>query len=299
MAGQAVAEVFAAWAGGLETDAIPQAARDVARHALLDVAGLCIAARGMDYVGAALAAWDAEGPCTALGHRRGLDAAGAAFINGTAAHGEDFDDSFEGTPVHASAVVLPAVLAAAERYGRSGADLLRGYVVGSRADVPARPGGADRDPSRRLPSDRGDRRARRRRRRRRRAAPVATAADRCARHRRQHGVRDHRVSRRGHLDQAAARRLGGPGGPARGPARAPGLPRPAHRARGRARLLPGLRRPGDHARLPLRDGRSGRRLADGEDRLQALRLRHHAAPVHRLRHPAGAAKGSRPPRSTR
>ena len=101
------------------------------RPALLDVAGLCIAARGTDYIRAALAAWDAEGPCTALGHRRGLDAAGAAFVNGTAAHGEDFDDSFEGTPVHASAVVLPAVLAAAERYGLSGADLLRGYVVGS------------------------------------------------------------------------------------------------------------------------------------------------------------------------
>jgi 2-methylcitrate dehydratase PrpD len=131
MAGQALAEVFAAWAAGLQAEAIPEAARDVARHALLDVAGLCIAARGTDYVGAALASWDAEGSCTALGHRRGLDAAGAAFINGTAAHGEDFDDSFEGTPVHASAVVLPAVLAAVERYGRSGADLLRGYVVGT------------------------------------------------------------------------------------------------------------------------------------------------------------------------
>jgi 2-methylcitrate dehydratase PrpD len=131
MAGQAVAEIFAAWAGGLETEAIPEAARTVARHALLDVAGLCIAARGTEYVSAALAAWDAEGPCTALGHVRGLDAAGAAFINGTAAHGEDFDDSFEGTPVHASAVVLPAVLAAAERYRLSGTDLLRGYVVGS------------------------------------------------------------------------------------------------------------------------------------------------------------------------
>jgi 2-methylcitrate dehydratase PrpD len=131
MAEPAVAEVFAAWAAALAGDDIPQAARTVARHALLDVAGLCIAARGTAYVGAALAAWDAEGPCTALGHRRGLDAAGAAFVNGTAAHGEDFDDSFEGTPVHASAVVLPAVLAAVERYGLSGADLLRGYVVGS------------------------------------------------------------------------------------------------------------------------------------------------------------------------
>jgi len=126
----AVAEVFAAWAEALAVEAIPEAARTLASHALLDVAGLCIAARDADYVRKALAAWDCDGPCTALGHARGLDAAGAAFINGTAAHGEDFDDSFEGTPVHASAVVLPAVLAAAERQHRSGTDLLRGYVVG-------------------------------------------------------------------------------------------------------------------------------------------------------------------------
>jgi 2-methylcitrate dehydratase PrpD len=130
-AGRAVAEIFAAWASGLEQTAIPETARAVASNALLDVAGLCIAARDTDYIRATLAAWDAEGACTALGHGRGLDAAGAALINGTAAHGEDFDDSFEGTPVHASAVVLPAVLAAAERYGGAGADVLRGDVVGT------------------------------------------------------------------------------------------------------------------------------------------------------------------------
>jgi 2-methylcitrate dehydratase PrpD len=126
----AVAEVFAEWASGLEEKTMPENARTVASNALLDVAGLCIAAGESDYIRAALAAWDGAGACTALGHGRGLDAAGAALINGTAAHGEDFDDSFEGTPVHASAVVLPAVLAAAERYGGTGSDVLRGYVVG-------------------------------------------------------------------------------------------------------------------------------------------------------------------------
>ena len=129
--GPAVAEIFAGWASGLEPQAIPRDARGVAGNALLDVAGLCIAARDTDYIRAALAAWDGGGACTPLGHAGGLDAAGAALINGTAAHGEDFDDSFEGTPVHASAVVLPAVLAAAERYGLSGPDVLRGYVVGT------------------------------------------------------------------------------------------------------------------------------------------------------------------------
>jgi 2-methylcitrate dehydratase PrpD len=56
---------------------------------------------------------------------------GAAFVNGTAAHGEDFDDTYEGGPVHAGAVVVPAVLAAAQRHGASGADLMRGIAIGA------------------------------------------------------------------------------------------------------------------------------------------------------------------------
>jgi len=61
----------------------------------------------MDYTRAALQAWESGGGCTAIGHGRALDSAGAAFINGTAAHGEDFDDTFEGGPVHAGAVIVP------------------------------------------------------------------------------------------------------------------------------------------------------------------------------------------------
>ena len=78
----------------------------------------------------ALAAWDDDGPCTAIGHARPMSAAGAAFVNGTAVHGEDFDDTFEGGPVHAGAVVVPAVLAACERYGRDGSAALLGIAVG-------------------------------------------------------------------------------------------------------------------------------------------------------------------------
>jgi 2-methylcitrate dehydratase PrpD len=110
-------------------DAAPM--RDTAERLLLDVAGLCVAARGTDYVRAALTAWSAAGPCSALGHAQALEAAGAAFVNGTAAHGEDFDDTFEGGPVHAGAVVVPAVLAVAERDSLSGEQLLRGIAVGA------------------------------------------------------------------------------------------------------------------------------------------------------------------------
>ena len=125
----ALAERLADWAHSLDVADIPAEVRTVAARALLDHAGLCVAARNEDYIGAILRSWDGEGGCTAFGNAQGLDAAGAALVNGTAAHGEDFDDTFEGSPVHATAVAMPAVLAACERYGRTGADLLKGYVV--------------------------------------------------------------------------------------------------------------------------------------------------------------------------
>ena len=88
---------------------IPAGMRETCEKLLVDVAGLCVAARNTDYAKSALAGWEASGACTAIGHARALDAAGAAFVNGTAAHGEDFDDTFEGGPVHAGAVVVPAM----------------------------------------------------------------------------------------------------------------------------------------------------------------------------------------------
>ncbi|MGQ0663617.1 MAG: MmgE/PrpD family protein [Pseudomonadota bacterium] len=109
---------------------LPAGMRARAEDLLIDMAGLAVAARGSDYVRAVLAGWDGEGPCTAIGHQRALDAAGAALVNGTAAHGEDFDDTFEGGPVHAGAVVVPAVLAAAERHGLGGPAALFGIAVG-------------------------------------------------------------------------------------------------------------------------------------------------------------------------
>src|SRR2546426_12175715 len=55
--------------------------REIAEKLLTDVAGLCVAARRTDYVRASLAGWEASGGCTAIGHSRTLDAAGAAFVN--------------------------------------------------------------------------------------------------------------------------------------------------------------------------------------------------------------------------
>jgi 2-methylcitrate dehydratase PrpD len=125
-----VSEQLAQRIVAVDPDGLPPALREVCERVLVDVIGLCAAARGTDYVEAALAAWPEPGPATVIGHAQPLSAAGAAFVNGTAAHGEDFDDTFEGGPVHAGAVVVPAVLAAAEQEGLDGAAVLRGIAVG-------------------------------------------------------------------------------------------------------------------------------------------------------------------------
>ena len=125
-----VAEQLADRIAALTPAALPPAVRAKCEDLLVDVIGLCVTARNEDYVRSALAGWDDDGPCTAIGHGRTLSAAGAAFVNGTAAHGEDFDDTFEGGPVHAGAVIVPAVLAACERHNPDGASALVGIAVG-------------------------------------------------------------------------------------------------------------------------------------------------------------------------
>lgn len=115
---------------GLRLEAIGERARRVAIDDLVDMAGLCVAARRSDYIAAIVAAAEDDGPCTAIGHARSFDAATAALINGTATHGEDFDDTLEGAPIRVGAMVLPAVLAAAERHRLSGAATLTGIVAG-------------------------------------------------------------------------------------------------------------------------------------------------------------------------
>jgi 2-methylcitrate dehydratase PrpD len=126
-----VAEQLAGSIAGLRTDRLPPAVRRKCEDLLIDVTGLCVTARNEDYIKSALAGCDDEGPCTAIGHARTFTAASAAFVNGTAAHGEDFDDTFEGGPVHAGAVIVPAVLAACERHRPEGGAALLGIAVGT------------------------------------------------------------------------------------------------------------------------------------------------------------------------
>lgn len=127
-----VSETLAAWLAGLDAHALSEDAVLGVTHTLIDTVGLAYAARGTDYVAALAKGWErGAGGATALGlGADGMDAASAAMLNGTAAHGEDFDNTYEGCPVHSGAVVVPAVLALAESRGLSGARAFAGMAAG-------------------------------------------------------------------------------------------------------------------------------------------------------------------------
>ena len=118
------------FAAATSAQAMPAAARATVARLIYDVLGLCVAAHNTDYVVAARGSAASSGKATAIGHDGGFGPYDAALINGTAAHGEDYDDTFEGGPVHAGAVVVPAVLAAAEHRDLSGAAVVKGIAAG-------------------------------------------------------------------------------------------------------------------------------------------------------------------------
>lgn len=111
----------------------PAAAMDAARMRLLDGLGVALAAldaRSVVQPRVALGLFGSDGPASAIGRARPRPAAAAALHNGLLMHGLEFDDTHVQAVVHGAPVVLPAVLAAAEQQGRSGAAVLRAICVG-------------------------------------------------------------------------------------------------------------------------------------------------------------------------
>lgn len=125
-----VSEQLADWIVGLDPADAPDAARAGCADTLLDTVGLSIAALETDYGRAMRAAFPDPGSATVFGLAEGRSPEAAAAINGTCGHGEDFDNTFEGCPVHTGVVIIPALLAAAERHQLASADVARGILVG-------------------------------------------------------------------------------------------------------------------------------------------------------------------------
>lgn len=125
-----VSQRLSVWASSLKSVDVPNATIEKNRDILVDIVGLCIAARQQNYVKATKDAAE-PGDHIIIGHSEKVSPSSAALINGTAAHGEDFDDTFEGGPVHSGAVLVPALLAAAQTYKLNNDRVVLGLAAGT------------------------------------------------------------------------------------------------------------------------------------------------------------------------
>ena len=126
--GNTISQQLSQWAVSLTPESLPEATVEKIRDILVDVVGLCVAARHTNYVAGAKASSE-PGNHIIIGHSDRVSPTSAALVNGTAAHGEDFDDTFEGGPVHSGAVVVPALLAAAQTHCLSNKRVVLGMAV--------------------------------------------------------------------------------------------------------------------------------------------------------------------------
>jgi 2-methylcitrate dehydratase PrpD len=122
---------YGAWLAETPAD-WPDEAWEAARRAFVDTVAVSVPGAVEPVtrkVLAAVRAWG-DGASTAIGQGTRLPAPWAALVNGTAAHALDFDDNFDPAKAHASAVLVPAILALAEQERASGRQCLDAYIAG-------------------------------------------------------------------------------------------------------------------------------------------------------------------------
>jgi len=114
---------------GIAAQGAPAPVRDAAKDGIIDAVGCMIAGSTDPAVAIVLEALPpAPGAARLWFSERKVSACDAALVNGIAAHVLDYDDScLRG---HPSAVLVPAIYAAAQERGASGAKLLDAYVAG-------------------------------------------------------------------------------------------------------------------------------------------------------------------------
>ena len=126
-----IAEEFSSWSKNLKVKDIPEKTQFTLRFLLKDICGIILSARNEDYVKSLVETYKGSGSLISLGHSERFDLFSSAIIAGTAAHGEDFDDTFEGNPMHVGATMIPAMLSAAQKFNLDGDQILKGLAVGS------------------------------------------------------------------------------------------------------------------------------------------------------------------------
>ncbi|MEM6586563.1 MAG: MmgE/PrpD family protein, partial [Pseudomonadota bacterium] len=121
-----VAQTPAAW---------PDAAIETAQNALIDTVACMVAGASQPTVRklyTLVLGWG-DGTSTIVGYPKSLSSPWAALVNGACAHVLDYDDNFDPAKAHASAVLVPALLAVGEEESLSLGALLDAYIVGLQA----------------------------------------------------------------------------------------------------------------------------------------------------------------------
>jgi len=131
LSSKSITEDFVNWSVNLREDEVPVEVKKKLKMILLDSFGLMIATRNQKYIKSLMNSFTESGKCFAIGHKQTLSPFDAITINGTAIHGEDFDDTFEGTPVHIGSVIIPSILAAAQFFNLKSDEIISGIAIGS------------------------------------------------------------------------------------------------------------------------------------------------------------------------
>ena len=126
-----IAEEFSSWSKNLKVKDIPEKTKLTLQFLMKDICGIILSARNEDYIKSLVETYKGSGNLISLGHSERFDLFSSAIIAGTAAHGEDFDDTFEGNPMHVGATMIPAMLSAAQKFNLDGDQILKGLAVGS------------------------------------------------------------------------------------------------------------------------------------------------------------------------
>ncbi len=132
---QQVAEIGA----GLKFEDLPDRVVKNSKMFIMDLLGNIIASRHVDSsltcLKAARELGDGDPVSTAIGCSYKTTPQMAAMINGTFGHAFDMDDDHRYGTQHSSVVVFPAILALAEKYGKSGKDVITAFAYGSEITI--------------------------------------------------------------------------------------------------------------------------------------------------------------------
>ena len=127
------------WAHGVNFDAIPPAARQVARSGILDAISVSLSGSRLDatriVTRVALAGNADKESASLIGQGRRASLLDAALINGTAAHAELFDDNSQPMIAHPSSPLVSALLPLGQVRRKSGREVLTAYACGFEVSV--------------------------------------------------------------------------------------------------------------------------------------------------------------------